>query len=75
MVSVNVTLFLTAHGCHSFSLQHPLCHKLAILQSVEVDLCAAIDLKLPLSRRVQLMSRLLRNEFSWLSVRNDVEPL
>lgn len=31
--------------------------------------------KVPLSRRVQLMSRLLRNEFSWLSNWNDVEAL
>lgn len=38
-------------------------------------MCEAIDLKLPLSRRVQLMSSLLRNEFSWLSDWNDAEPL
>lgn len=53
-----------------------LCLKLAKFHKVwEGDLCAAIDLKFPLSGRVQLMSRLLRNEFSWLSDWNDVEPL
>lgn len=75
LITTNASLFLSwvSPCCFTVSVS---CLKLAKFHQVwEGDLCEAIDLKLPLSGRVQLMSRLLRNGFSWFSDWNDVEPL